>query len=100
MKQVLPFLETMITQTCQLSCLGCTNYSDLRHSGYIKWKDGKRDLEQWLERIDIPDFGIMGGEPLINPEVIQWLIGVRELMPDSQIRFTTNGLLKIHRLLS
>ena len=93
MKQVLPFLETMITQTCQLSCLGCTNYSDLRHSGYIKWKDGKHDLEQWLERIDIPDFGIMGGEPLINPEVRQWLIGVRELMPDSQIRFTTNGLL-------
>jgi len=93
MKQVLPFLETMITQSCQLSCTGCTNYSDLKHSGYVKWQYGKRDLEQWLERLDIPDFGIMGGEPLINPEVKQWLIGVRELMPNSQIRFTTNGLL-------
>ena len=93
MKLVLPFLETMITQSCQLSCLGCTNYSDLKHNGYVKWTDGKRDLEQWLKRLDIPDFGIMGGEPLINPEVRQWLIGVRELMPDSQIRFTTNGLL-------
>jgi len=93
MKPVLPFVETMITQSCQLSCLGCTNYSDLKHSGYVKWTDGKHDLEQWLEILDIPDFGIMGGEPLINPEVKQWLIGVRKLMPDSQIRFTTNGLL-------
>ena len=46
-----------------------------------------------MERIDIPDFGIMGGEPLINPQWRRWLYGIRELMPASQIRFTTNGLL-------
>lgn len=97
MKPVLPFLETMLTQACNLSCKGCTNYSDLRHSGYVTWKDGKRDLENWLDRIDIPDFGLMGGEPLINPEFRDWISGCRELMPDSQLRFTTNGeLLEKH----
>ncbi len=93
MKPILPFVETMIVQACNLSCEGCTNYSDLIHSGYVTWEEGKENLEQWLERIDIPDFGIMGGEPLINPQVRDWLIGVRELMPNSQIRLTTNGLL-------
>lgn len=93
MKPTLPFLETMITQVCNLSCEGCTNYSDLEHKGYVKWKDGKRDLKKWLKVVDIPDFGIMGGEPLINPQVYDWLYGVRDLMPNSQIRFTTNGLL-------
>ena len=92
-KLTLPFLETMITQVCNISCVGCTNYSDLPHKGYIKWKDGKSVLEQWLEVIDIPDFGIMGGEPLINPQVYDWVMGVRKLMPNTQIRFTTNGLL-------
>ena len=92
-KPVLPFLETMITQVCNLSCVGCTNYSDLYHKGYITWDQGKQQLEKWLDIIDIPDFGIMGGEPLINPQVKKWLVGVRELMPASQIRFTTNGLL-------
>jgi len=93
-KLVLPFLETMITQVCNLSCLGCTNYSDLpQRQGYVKWSDGKNQLTKWLERIIIPDFGIMGGEPLINPEWKEWIYGVRELMPDSQIRFTTNGIL-------
>ena len=50
-------------------------------------------MATWLDRIDIPDFGIMGGEPMINPEWRQWIRGVRTLMPNSQIRFTTNGLL-------
>jgi organic radical activating enzyme len=83
----------MITQVCNLSCAGCTNYSDLEHKGYVRWEDGKQQLESWLERLDIPDFGIMGGEPLINPQWRRWVYGVRELMPNSQIRFTTNGLL-------
>jgi len=92
-KPCLPFLETMITQVCNLSCLGCTNYSDLKHTGYVTWEQGKQWLTDWLTRVIIPDFGIMGGEPLINPNCREWLVGVRDLMPDSQIRFTTNGLL-------
>jgi sulfatase maturation enzyme AslB (radical SAM superfamily) len=92
-RPTLPFLETMITQVCNLSCDGCTNYSDLKHQGYVPWAQGRKWLSDWLERINISDFGIMGGEPLINPECEAWLRGVRELMPDTQIRFTTNGLL-------
>lgn len=92
-KPTLPFLETMVTQVCNLACEGCTNYSDQRHSGYVTWAQGQADLEPWIKRLDIPDFGIMGGEPLINPEIESWLLGVRKLLPSSQIRFTTNGLL-------
>lgn len=92
-KSVLPFLETMITQVCNLACVGCTNYSDLAHNGYVTWKQGKEWIQPWLERLVIPDFGIIGGEPLINPECRDWLIGIRKLMPQSQIRFTTNAVL-------
>lgn len=92
-RPILPFLETMITQVCNLSCTGCTNYSDLHHTGYVRWEQGKQWLQNWLTRIDIDNFGIMGGEPLINPECRDWLIGTRRLLPQSQIRFTTNGLL-------
>ena len=92
-KLILPFLETMITQVCNLSCQGCTNYSDLKHFGYVSWDQGREWLEPWTELLTIPDFGIMGGEPLINPDVENWIIGVRKLLPNAQIRFTTNGLL-------
>lgn len=91
-KPVLPFVETMITQACNLSCHGCTNYSDITHSGYVKWQDGRAQISAWLDRVEINDFGILGGEPLVNPEVDQWIVGLRELLPDAQIRFTTNGI--------
>jgi len=91
-KPVLPFVETMITYACNLSCAGCTNYSDYNMKGSVSWHQGKRWLEDWLERVDIPDFGIIGGEPTLNPECEHWIYGARELLPNSQIRFTTNGV--------
>jgi uncharacterized Fe-S cluster-containing radical SAM superfamily protein len=92
-KPVLPFLETMVTQACNLACEGCSNYSDLPHKGFVSWRHGKKSISRWLERIDIPDFGILGGEPLMHPRIEDWILGLRELLPTSQIRFTTNGLL-------
>lgn len=90
---VLPFVETMITQVCNLACRGCTNYSDLRHQGYVTWAQGQDWFDQWRRRLTLPDIGVMGGEPLINPEWREWLRGLRSMFPDSQLRFTTNGLL-------
>lgn len=90
-KPHLSFLETMITQVCNLSCQGCTNYSDLIHSGYVPWKVGNVHLNRWLEKIDIGEFGIIGGEPMINPEWQAWLTGIRTVLPNARIRFTTNG---------
>jgi organic radical activating enzyme len=92
-KPLLPFVEMMVTQACNLSCHGCTNYSDLSHAGYLSWNQGRAQLEPWLDRVEIPDFGIFGGEPLMNPDIQNWVIGVRQLLPNTQIRFTTNGLL-------
>lgn len=92
-KPTLWFLETMVTQVCNLSCAACTNHSDLSHSGFVPWSQGQQSLQKWLTRIEIPDFGIIGGEPLVNPEIRDWIKGIRNLMPSSQIRFTTNGIL-------
>lgn len=87
----LPFVEMMVTQFCNLSCVGCSNYADLKHTGYVPWQIGRQEIESWLPRLDIKEFGIMGGEPLINPELKTWIRGLRELLPDSPIRFSTNG---------
>jgi Radical SAM superfamily/4Fe-4S single cluster domain len=96
-KPILPFLETMITYNCNLSCHGCTNYSDYNMSGMVPWEKGSDWIRAWRERLDIPDFGIIGGEPLLHPDVSQWIYGVRDLLPKSQIRFTTNGKLVLKK---
>jgi hypothetical protein len=89
----LEFLEIMLIRTCNLSCEGCTTFSDLKYQGYTTWTQGREWLEPWINRITLEGVGVMGGEPLINPQVREWLRGLRELLPDTQIRFVTNGLL-------
>lgn len=92
-KPVLPFLELMIINACNLSCQGCTTFSDLKHKGSIRWSTGKQWLEPWTDRLDLQAIGLMGGEPLMNPDLENWLYGIRELLPNAQIRFVTNGTL-------
>jgi hypothetical protein len=89
----LEFLEVMVINACNLSCAGCTTFSDLKHAGYVSWKQGYDWLKPWTDRINIEAIGMMGGEPLMNPELQQWLCGIRELLPQAQIRVVTNGLL-------
>ena len=89
----LEFLEVMLTSACNLSCHGCTTFSDLKHQGYVSWVDGKSWLEKWRTRLNIQAVGVIGGEPLMNPEIRDWIQGIRDLLPNAQIRFVTNGLL-------
>ena len=93
MKHKLEHIELMVINSCQLACKACATFSDLKHSGYVTWEQGKEQLLPWIERIDLECVGIMGGEPLMNPELTQWLVGLRKLLPNTQIRLPTNGLL-------
>lgn len=92
-KPSLEFLEVMAINACNLSCQGCTTFSDLTHRGYVTWEQGQSWLQLWVNRVDIQAIGVIGGEPLINPEITQWIQGMRSILPNAQIRFVTNGLL-------
>jgi len=87
------YAESIVTQVCNLVCTGCSTYSDLPHKGYKTWDTGKEEILPWLERVKFEHYGIMGGEPLINPRIKDWLVGIRELMPETTIRFPVNGTL-------
>lgn len=93
MKFDLEFLEIMAINACNLSCKGCTTFSDLRHQGYQSWSQAQQWLKPWINRVNIQGIGFMGGEPLMNPTILEWISGIRQLMPLTQIRFVTNGLL-------
>lgn len=92
-KPVLPYVESMLVYPCNLKCDGCSTFSDLTVQGYVTAKQGLGWLQQWSERFEIQAWGAMGGEPLMNPQIYDWIVAVRKLLPDAQIRFVTNGLL-------
>ncbi|WP_287492386.1 radical SAM protein [Sellimonas sp.] len=87
------YIETMVSYQCNLSCIGCSNFCDYPHKGYENWETNEANIEQWAKIIEPEVFGIMGGEPLLNPELEKWIYGIRKYFPKTTILLMTNGTL-------
>lgn len=91
----LPYLEFHIADHCNLNCKACSHYSGLvKEPHFPNLEQFTRDLERLHEFID--DIGvirILGGEPLLNPEVNEYIKLCRRLYPPAVIRVVTNAIL-------
>jgi organic radical activating enzyme len=84
-------VEFYITNVCNLTCQGCNRFNNYKFSGFQKWTDLESVYTKWAEQLRLTGIGILGGEPLLNPEYMLWLQGLRNLWPNSTITTTTNG---------
>ena len=50
-------------------------------------------MRSWSSRVQPIHFSFLGGEPLLNPDLIEFLHQGRALLPDARLRLVTNGLL-------
>lgn len=91
----LPYLEFHVADHCNLNCKYCTHYSPLVKEPVFTDFDGfERGIRQLKKYIyDIGIVRILGGEPLLNPELPKFIRLVRELYPAAIIDVVTNGLL-------
>jgi len=90
----LPYFETNVVDHCNLKCNGCTHFSNISEP---KFADATI-LHMHLSRLNdifgkIIRFRILGGEPLLHPDIINILKISRKALPYSQIELVTNGLL-------
>lgn len=91
----LPYLEYHVADHCNLNCKYCTHYSPLvPQPVYTEYEQFAADLRQLKKYIiDIGVIRILGGEPLLNPELGRFIELTRELYPASIITVVTNGML-------
>lgn len=84
-----------ITRHCNLNCRGCDHFSPVAKPSFYDLEQYKNDIKRIGEltqgRVD--KVGIMGGEPLLNPNVLEYLKLTRESLPNTKIRLVTNGIL-------
>lgn len=66
--------------------------------GYVPWDQAKIWLDAWTSRISITTIGLIGGEPLLNPELSQWIYGIRNNYPNIEIMLVTNAQLFMKNL--
>jgi organic radical activating enzyme len=85
-------LEFYITNVCNLTCSGCNRYNNYKFSGWESWAEAEPILTKWAEKIDIRHPVILGGEPLLNPDIVSWIKGLRRLWPRyNGVQVLSNG---------
>jgi organic radical activating enzyme len=82
-------IEFYITNVCNLTCINCNRYNNYNFKGWQNWKDYEAVYTEWAKKIDIKHIVILGGEPLLNPSINDWILGIKELWREVQI--VTNG---------
>lgn len=89
----LPFLEWMITTTCDLACPGCDRFIDYDHNWTQDYNDLESSMKEWSTKLDPDHLTIIGGEPLIHPRIYDILKTSRRYFDHSVLEIYTNGFL-------
>lgn len=88
-------LDICIAEHCNLSCYSCNHFSPLAEPEFSNLDNTEKDLQRLAELSDgnIPKIYIVGGEPLLNPQIIEYMRISRRNFPNSIVEIITNGLL-------
>lgn len=90
-----PHLEIQVAEHCNLNCASCTHFSPLAEPKFI-------DKDFFYEQLvaanaifkgNCKSLKIMGGEPLLHPEIEHLLSLARKAMPNIKLTLQTNGIL-------
>ena len=90
MKRHIQKLEFYITNVCNLACPDCNRFNDHNFRGHQLWQDYKEDYEEWGRQLDVRGLVILGGEPLLNPSILDWIRGVNRCFSNT-VQVLTNG---------
>lgn len=87
--------EVNITKHCNLNCKGCDHFAPLAKNDYMDFVNYQCDIKRIAELFgdQANEIHILGGEPLLHPEVTTFLHEARQLFPKAEICLDTNGTL-------
>lgn len=90
---MIPYFETHITEACNLKCRGCSHFSVFAKPKHKDLGEFEREFKRLAEIEEIGIMRLMGGEPLLNPDFMEYLRIARRYFPDSEVVLVTNGIL-------
>lgn len=99
-KPCLEYMVLNILDHCNLRCKGCDHFACIADPYFVPYETIHNDLQRMSELLGahgIIKMGIMGGEPLLHPDLLKILKDVRLFFPKVIIRLTTNGLLLLRQ---
>jgi len=90
----LAYYEINIVDHCDISCKGCSHFSPIAEKRISPLETVQSDLRRMSELTaqNVDEIHILGGEPLLHPDLQKILITAREVFPNSVISVITNGM--------
>jgi len=88
---VLHAVGYFLAHGCNLSCQQCSHYSNFHVVGKLPTvEEADAEYWQWSHRLKPKRFALLGGEPLLNPSIIEHIQLARQHWPDSELMLGTN----------
>ena len=92
-----PTLDVDVVNHCNLNCASCCHFAPIAEPGFLPIEDFERDLALLSGISHVEDFFdamcIMGGEPLLHPQLAEFFMLTRGYLPRIGLRLVTNGIL-------
>ena len=92
-----PTLDVDVVSHCNLNCASCCHFAPIAEPGFLSLEEYGRDLALLAEVGQAEDFFdaicIMGGEPLLHPQLAEFFALTRRYLPRIGLRLVTNGIL-------
>lgn len=88
-------IEVNINKHCNLNCKGCDHFAPVSGPDFMSVDVFSRDMRE-LKRLFCHlegEFRLLGGEPLMNPDIIQFIEITRSNLPKAKVLISTNGIL-------
>ena len=91
----LSYFVLNILDHCNLRCRGCDHFAAIAEKRFVALDDIVRDLKKMSELTEagVTRIGVMGGEPLLHPQLKGILTETRKYFPQTRIELVSNGLL-------
>ncbi len=80
---------------CNLQCQNCDHFSPVAEKKLASIESYEKDIKRLSELCNkkLEIIKLMGGEPLLHPDIIKFMQISRQYFPDTRIEIVTNGIL-------
>lgn len=89
-KRLLDKIEFYITNVCNLDCEDCNRFNNYHFKGYQKWADYQHEYSEWGKYLEFKHITLLGGEPLLNPTLPEWIVGLNNIFT-TPVQVLSNG---------
>jgi organic radical activating enzyme len=94
LKPTIPYIELHLTDHCNLNCNNCSHFAPIADKVFADITQFNRDMERLSQLVStIRIITLLGGEPLLHPDISAFISTSRKYFPKSEIRIISNGLL-------